>query len=270
VGSFLVLITEKTQPVKKYKVANIQVHVQPSQDTKARLYNELSHFISANHSVAALKEHAGEAGFVIQSDVEIHKDQINIGGIQSTRQIVQWAFNNKKGIISDIYECQNSEYFVVAAVGAHLAAGFRPLASVSEVLKRELLNNKKSAKLVADLQAKKLDTLEQYAEAMNTTPQSVKFLTYATPTISGIGVEPILNVEVPKTPVNQLSGPYAGKNKVYVVYVTDKRDSEEPFDAERQKQQLQMQNMYRTYQLLQSPDLLKENAKIESNYNRFY
>ncbi|GHU70293.1 peptidylprolyl isomerase [Bacteroidia bacterium] len=269
-GSFIVQITEKTKPVQKYKLANIQVRVIPSQETKTRLYNELSQFVSANHSIAALKEKAAEAGYSIQNEVEVGKDQININGIQGTRQVIQWAFNNKKGAISDIYEVQNSEYFVVAAVENHLKEGFRPLNLVSDMLKRELINEKKGAKIVADLQAKKLTTLEQYAEAMNATPQPVKFITFATPNISGIGAEPVLNVEVPKLAVNQVSAPIAGKNRVYVVVVTDKRDSEVAYDADSQRRQLQMQNMYRSYQLTQNTELLRENAKITNNSLLFF
>ncbi|MDR2682785.1 MAG: SurA N-terminal domain-containing protein [Dysgonamonadaceae bacterium] len=268
-GSFLVQVEEKTKPVKKYKIANLQVRVTPSQETKTRLYNELSQYISTNRSLAALKENAGSAGFNIQTDVEVAKEQINIGNIQSTRQIIQWAFNNSKGSISDIYECQNGEYFIVAAIEGSLQAGYRSLASVSGLLKLELLNQKKGEKLAADLKAKNFSTLEQYAEAMNATPQSVKFVTFETPSISGIGVEPILNVEAPLASLHQVAGPFAGKNRVYAIVVTDKREDPAP-DAEMQKQQRQTQNMYRTYQLVQSPELLRENAKITNNFSRFF
>jgi peptidyl-prolyl cis-trans isomerase D len=269
-GTFLVQVTEKTQAVKKYKIANLQIRVTPSQDTKTRLYNELSQFISTNHSLAALKENAGKEGFTIQTDMEVTKDQINIAGIQSTRPLIQWAFNNKKGAISDIYEVQNGEYFVVAAVENQLPAGYRSLASVSDVLKRELINGKKGEKLITDLKAKNLNSLEQYAEVMNAPIDSVKYVTFATPTITGIGQEPVLNVEAPLAQVNQLAGPFAGNNKVYVLTVTNKRESETPYNAELQKKQAQMQNTYRMYQLVQSPELLRENAKIDNNFSRFF
>ena len=267
-SSFLIQVTEKTKPVKKYKIANVQVRVTPSQETKTRLYNELSQFVSNNRSLTALKENAGEAGFNIQ-EAEVTKEQINIGNIQSTRPIIQWAFNNKKGAISNIYECQNGEYFVVAAVEGTLPEGYRSLASVSALLQWELLNKKKGEKLVADLKAKNFTSLEQYAEAMNTSPQSVKFVTFATPVISGtIGVEPVLNVEAPFASLYQVAGPFAGKNRVYAIMVTDKREDE--ITDESQKQQIQMQNMSRAYQLVQSPELLRENAKIINNFSRFF
>jgi peptidyl-prolyl cis-trans isomerase D len=268
-GLFLVQVAEKTKPVQKYKIANLQIRVTPSQGTKTRLYNELSQYISNNRSLTTLRENAGNAGFNIQTNVEVTKEQINIGNIQSTRQVIQWAFNNSKGAISDIYECQNGEYFVVVAIEGTLQAGYRPLASVSDLLKLELQNRKKGEKLVADLKAKNCTTLEQYAEEMNTTPQSVKFVTFGTSSISGIGTEPILNVEAPLASLNQVAGPFAGKNRAYVIVVTDRREEPEA-DAETQKQQIQTQNMYRTYQLGQSPELLRENAKIINNFSRFF
>ncbi|MDR1737485.1 MAG: SurA N-terminal domain-containing protein [Candidatus Symbiothrix sp.] len=271
-GSFLVEVTEKTAPVKKYKLADIQVRVMPGQDTKTELYNKLSQFISANHSLDALKDNAAEAGYNIQTNVEVAKDQISLGNVQGSRQVIQWAFNNKKGSISDIYECQNSEYFVVAAVEDHLKEGYRSLASVSDMLKYELLNEKKGAKLVEDLKAKNFTTLDEYAQAMNATPQSVKFMNFATNSISGIGMEPILNAELPNetTKPNQIAGPYAGKNRVYVAYVTLLNINESQYNAQTQKEQLQTQNMYRNYQLTQNSELLRENAKITNNFLRFF
>ena len=269
-GTFLIQVTEKTRPVKKYKVAHIQVQVIPSQDTKTSLYNEFSQFVSTHHSLNAWRENAAKAGYTVQSNVEITKSQINIGGIQNTRPIIQWVFNNSKGAISDIHECQNAEYFMVVGIESSVREGFRPLASVSEILKRELINRKKGEKLVADLKAKNLDSLEQYAQAMNSTPQSVKFVTFATPNISGIGNEPILNVKAPMAPTGQIAGPFAGRSRVYVIKVTDRKESETPYNAETQMKQMQMQSSYRTYQLVMSPELLREKAKIENNFNRFF
>jgi peptidyl-prolyl cis-trans isomerase D len=269
-GNFLVQVVEKTVPVKKYKIATVQIAVTPSQETKTKLYNELNQYISANRTLETFKSSASEAGYNIQSNIEIGKSQLNIAGIQNTRQVIQWAFKNKKGSISDIYECQNQEYFMVAVVESILKEGFRPLASVSDILKRELINEKKAEKIIADLKTKNLSDLAQYAEALNSTQQSVKFVTFATPRISGIGSEPILNVEAPLAATGQISGPYKGNNGVYVISVTDKKESEQAYDATAQKQTMQMQNSYRMYQLFQSNQVLKDNAKIEDNFNRFF
>ena len=270
-GTFLIQISEKTVPVKKYKIADIQIAVVPSQETKTRLYNDLSQFIAMNHSVGAMRENANAAGFAILTDVEVTRDQMNISGIQNTRQVIQWAFNNRIGAISDIFEAQNNEYFIVAAIENSLKEGFRSLASVSDILRRELLNERKAEMIVTNLNASNFTSLEQYAETMNTTPQPVRFVTFNTPSITGIGFEPILNARAPLSPVGKIAGPFAGRDRVFVIYVTDKRANETiEFDSAFQRRQMQMQNYYRTYQLSQSNELLRENARIESNFNTFF
>ena len=269
-GNFLVQVVEKTEPVKKYKIASIQTTVTPSQETKTKLYNDLNQYVSANRTLETFNGAASEAGYNVQTDVEVGRSQLSISNIQNTRQIIQWALKNEKGTISDIYECQNQEYFVVAAVKGNLKEGFRPVESVSDILKRELLNDKKAEKIIADLKAKNLTDFNQYAEAMNANPQSVKFVTFSTPRITGIGNEPILNAKAPLASVGEIAGPLKGNNGVYVISITDKKESEEPFDLASQKQSLQMQNSYRAYQLFQSGQILREHVKIEDNLSRFY
>ncbi|MDR0428023.1 MAG: SurA N-terminal domain-containing protein [Dysgonamonadaceae bacterium] len=270
-NKFLMQVTEKTQPIKKYKVANIEIHVTPGRETKTKLYNDLSQFMVANHSLEAMKEKAYESGYTIRTDVEVAKEQAGLDGIQGSRSIIQWAFNNKNGAISDITECQNGEYFVVAAVQDHLSEGYRPLALVSDILKRQIINEKKAEKIVSDLKSKKLTSLEQYSEAMNVPIQDVKFVTFATPNIAGIGQEPILNAKAPKAPTGEVAGPYIGQNKVYVIYVVNKKVDENKYDATTQMAQLRVQNISRVNNIFRfSNEFLRNNAKIEDNFNRFF
>lgn len=268
-GSYLVQVTQKTAPVKKYKLVNIQLLVTPSQDTKMKIYDGLSRFVTANRTLEDLKANAEAAGYTIQKEVEVTPDQTSIAGIEGSRSAIQWAFTHEKGTISDIKECQDGEYLVVTAVENSLKEGYRSLESVSPILKRELINQKKGEKWAADLKAKGYTTLEQYAEALNTVPQSVKALTFGTNYITGIGSEPMLNVVVPNAPANVVTGPIAGKNRGYVVVVTNK-STDEAFNEASSLQQAQMQNGYKMYQILQSPDFLKDGVKIENNATRFF
>ncbi|MDR2056900.1 MAG: SurA N-terminal domain-containing protein [Dysgonamonadaceae bacterium] len=269
-GNFFVQVTEKTPPVKKYKIATVQLTVSPSQETKTKLYNELNQYISSHRTLDAFKDAATEAGYKIQTNIEISRNQLSLYGIQNARQVIQWAFKNKKGAISDIYECQNQEYFVVAAVENALQKGLRPLESISDILKRELLNEKKAEKIMTGLKTMNFTSLSQYAEALNTRVDSVKFVTFSTSRITRIGNEPILNVKAPMATSGEISGPYKGKNAVYLIEVTNKKESEQPFDVNTQKQSLQMQNTYRIYQWFQSAQILRDHAKIEDNFSRFF
>ena len=270
-GIHLVQVVEKTKPVKKYKVGAIRMTVTPSQETYNKLYNNLNQYISKNRNLEQFKSAAPEAGYICQTNIEILENQNNIASIESTRQIIRWAFSSKKGDISEIFETQNRDYFIVAAVEGEHKSGFRPLSDVSDILKRELINEKKGAKIVEALMSRNLNSLEDYSLAMNSPVQEVKFATFATQRITGIGIDPIVNARAVASDIGRITGPFAGKNAVYVLSITAKNTNEQTtYDEVRQKQQMNMQNSYRIMQMLQNNRLLKDKATIDDNRSRFY
>ena len=267
-GIHLVQIVEKTKPVTKYKIGLVRMETTPSQETYNKLYNSLNQYISKNRSLDKFRSAASDAGYACQTNVQVLENQTNIASIENSRQVIKWANSHNKGEVSEIFECQS--YFVVAAVEGDLKAGFRPLKEVSDILKRELINEKKGAKIVASLEAKNLSTLDAYAIAMNSPIQEVKFVTFATPRITGIGTDPIVNVKAVSSEVGNITGPFAGKNGVYVLSLTAKNTSNQQYDEASQKLQMNMQNSYKIMQLVQSNRILKDKANIEDNRSRFY
>ena len=267
-GTLLVQVVEKTKPVTKYKVGTVQMEVTPSQETYNKLYSNLNQYISKNNQLEKFRSAAPDAGYVCQTNVPLLENQYNIASIENSRQVVKWAYGHGKGDISEIFECQ--AYFIVAVVEGDLKAGFRPLKDISDILKRELINEKKGKTIVDSLKGKNLNSLDDYATAMNSTVQDVKFVTFATPRIAGIGAEPIVNVKAVSSEVGQITGPFAGKNGVYVLSLTAKNTSDQKFDEVAQKQQMNMQNNYKIMQLVQNNQLLKDKATVEDNRSRFY
>ena len=269
-GIHLVQVAEKTKPVTKYKIGEIRREVTPSTETYNKLYNDLNQYIVKNNNLERFKSAAPEAGYTCRPDVQVLENQNNIASIENTRQIIRWAFNNKKGSISEIFECQNRNYFIVAAVEGELKAGFRPLKDVSDILKRELLSEKKGVKIIEKLKSQNITTLEAYAAAMNSKVQEVKFVTFATPQITGIGQDPMVNAKAIASEVGQITGPFAGKTSVYVLSLTAKNANNQTFDEAAQKQQMNMKNSYKIMGEIQNNRLLKDKATIEDNRSRFY
>jgi peptidyl-prolyl cis-trans isomerase D len=266
-GSHIVQVTEKTQPVQKYKLATISVAVTPSQETYNKVYNELNQYIAKNNKLASFKDSASAAGYVCRTDVRFTENQASIYPIRNSRQVVRWAFEHKTGDISEIFECDN--YFVALAVEGSQKEGYAPLSSVSEVLKREIINRKKGEILVGKLKSGNYSSLDAYAQAMNTEVKEVKYVSFSTPRIMNIGVEPAVNVQATLAEVSRITEPFAGRNGVYVLQITNKSQGAQ-FNAESQQQQLNRQYQTRVMQLLQSNKLLKAHAKIEDNRIRFY
>ena len=265
-GTHLVKVTEKTANVAKYKVADIDMTVSPSSKTYSNIYNELNQFISNNHSLEKLTANAKEAGYNLVSDATVTKDDQLLGSVQNSRQVIRWAFQNDKGAISEIFECNDK--FVVAAMKGSLDEGYRPVELVAAPLKAELIAQKKGEQIAAALAAKNLTSVEAYAEAMGAKVDSVKFVNFATRRISGIGIEPNLYAAVAMAQVDQVSAPVKGNNGVYVFKVYARNKDAKTYDEAEQVRTLDATNAYRVgFQAIQS---LINKAEVEDNRIRFY
>ena len=265
-GTHIVKVTDRTKNVPKYKVADIVYTVTPSSATRSQLYNALNQFIANNNSIEKIESAAKENGYNLISNARVHSTDMTIGSVTGARQVVRWAFNNKKGSISDINECDNQ--FVVAAHKGKLPEGYQSLASVTPQLKAELATKIKGEELAASLKAKNLSSITDYANAMNTNPDTVKFITMATSRITNIGVEPKLNALVTAASPNKVSEPVVGNSGVYVFEVTNRTNNETPFDQQRQINMLEANNAYRVGGLVFR--FMQQNADIEDNRIRFF
>ncbi|MDR0743615.1 MAG: SurA N-terminal domain-containing protein [Tannerella sp.] len=265
-GYHIVKITDRTKNVPKYKVADIEYTVTPSSTTRSLLYNALNQFIANNNSVEKMEAAAKDNGYNLVSNARVYSTDMVIGNITGARQVVRWAFNNKKGQVSDIHECDDK--FVVAAHKGKLPEGYQSLASVTPQLKAELAAKKKGEEIAANLKAKNLSSIAAYADAMSATPDTVRFITMATSRITNIGVEPKLNALIAMSPLNKVSEPVAGNNGVYVFEVINRTKDNNTYDENRQKNMIEANNSYRigNYALR----YMQQEADVEDNRIRFY
>jgi peptidyl-prolyl cis-trans isomerase D len=265
-GYHIIQVTDRTENVPKYKVSDIEYTVTPSSATRSQLYNALNQFIANNNSVEKIEAAAKDNGYDLVSNVRVYKTDMMIGAITGARQVVRWAFNNKKGHISEINECDDK--FVVAAHKGKLPEGYQSLASVTPQLKAELAARKKGEKIAANLKAKNLSTIAAYAETMSATPDTVRFITMATSRITNIGVEPKLNALIALSPLNKVSEPVAGNNGVYVFEVINRTKGNSTYDESRQKSMIEANNSYRIGNF--ALRYMQQEAEIEDNRIRFY
>ncbi|MDR2119206.1 MAG: SurA N-terminal domain-containing protein [Tannerellaceae bacterium] len=266
-ATHLLKVTERTSNVDKYKIADVDITVSPSSKTYSNLYNALSQYISNNQDIDKMDATAQEAGYNLLTNVSVTASDQMLGSIPQSRPVVRWAFEHSKGDISEIFDC-NSKYFVVAAHLGTLREGYRSLASVETSLKSEIIAQKKGEKIAEDLKAKNLTSLEACAQAMNASIDSVKFISFNTSRITGIGLEPRLNAMISLTDVNRLSPPVIGNNGVYVFQVTNKEQNSREYNEADEIRSIEAMYAYRYgYQAIRS---LIDRAKITDNRIRFY
>ena len=265
-GTHIVKVTDKTANVDKYKVADIDMTVSPSTKTYGNIYNELNQFISKNRDIDKLDDAAKEAGYNLLSNVTVTANDQVLGTIRNSRPVIRWAFQNGKGSISEIFECDNK--FVIAAVQGTLPEGYCSLESVTPMLRSELVAQKKGEQISQALAAKNLTSVDAYAQAMGASVDSVKFVSFSTRRIAGIGVEPKLNAMVSLAQKGQVSAPVAGNNGVYVFDVYAQNKESKTYDEAAEMKALDASNMYRfSIQAIQS---LVNKADVEDNRIRFY
>jgi PPIC-type PPIASE domain. len=263
----LVQVTERTAPVTKYKLAEIQISVSPSTETSKKMYNELSQYVAKySNNIDSFQLAAPQYGYYCQKGVQIQSNEQFLPGVLKSRPVIRWAFEHKKGEVSDIYDFDNK--FVVAAVENSLKKGYRPVEDVADLLRAEILKNKKAEVIISDMNSKKYSDLNNYAQDFGGTVRNVNFVTFTTPNISGIGSEPVLNAMAPWMETGKISEPLKGEAGVYLISLTNKKDNETPFNAVAQKQSLDMSNSYRVG--YQAVNVLIDNANIKDNRINFY
>ena len=264
-GDHIVQILSRTAPVKKAKVAAYVLAVVPSTETHTALYNQLSSYSAMNNTAEKFSAGAKEAGYTVSS-YECSAEDYSLPGISDARQAIRWAFNADKGEVSEIFTIDDS--FVIAALDNISKEGYTPLEQVKDMLTMQIRNDKKAEKIIADLKAKNLNSLDGYAEAMKAQVDSAKFISFSSPSITGVGYEPVLSGLAPTAETGKVVGPVKGLRGVYVFAVTDKTVSEQPFDAQTETQKLQQNYNYLINSRLM--DVLRDKADIKNTMIRFF
>ncbi|MBD8389043.1 peptidylprolyl isomerase [Dysgonomonas sp. BGC7] len=261
----LIRIQEKTKPVSKVKLAVIQMPVIVSDKTQNLLDNELNQFVSENSNTETFDNAAQAKGYSVVSNAILSPSEMALGQATGTRQVIHWAFNNKVGTI---HKFEASDKRIIAIIKSEIKGDYMPMSEVSSALKAELINDKKAEKIIADLKSKNLNSLEACAEAVSGKVDTVKFVTFQTNTISGIGYEPIMNVFSKTGQINKLESPQKGKMGVYVLSLAAKETDSKEFNSQQTKEGIKQNNFYQT--MSQALSVLRQKMNVEDNRVKFW
>lgn len=262
----IVRVEDKTNPVAKVKIALIQMPVIVSDKTQNSVDNELNQFVAENGNVQNFDNAALTKGYNIISNAVVSPSDMLLGQVAGSRQVISWAFNNKVGSVKKFDNLTNKR--IIAVVKNEISGDYMPVSEVSAMLKAELINDKKAEKIIADLKAKNLTSLDGYAQAIAGRVDTVNFVTFQTNNISGVGYEPLLNVYAKHGQVNKLEAPKKGKSGVYVIDVTSKTENTATFDPAQSKQMIRQSNMYQL--MSQAMLVLKEKMNVKDNRVAFW
>ena len=266
---FVCKVTKKTAPVALAKVAIYANEVYPSTRTRGEEYGKLNRFLTTYKDVRSMMDSARAEGFMMMPTT-LYSTSYNVGGVQDARRAVQFAFQNKKGDVSDIIE--TGDNLLVVAITGDIEKGYLDINDTvfyKQISQFNVLPLKKVEKLTADFDAVADKTLAGYAAAFNgASIDTAKFVNFNLSNVVGLGSEPkIFEAALKANPGDVLT--VAGRNVVVALQLLSKNDKGLTYD---EKARLETVGRTRDYAQAANAALqvLQDNAKIEDNRINFY
>ena len=223
-GNIILQVLDKRALKTKTTAAVIKKVIDFSKDTRGMAFNKFSEFVAKSTTLADIEKNASKYGYKVQEQKNITTAEHNVVGVRGTRDALKWIFDAKEGDVSPLYECGNNDHFMVISLTKVHPQGYRTWddPEVKEMLKREVMKDKKAEKLIAKL--KGVNSIAA-AQAKGAKVSTVNQITFASPVfIQGMGaVEPALSGAVAATPVGKFcKAPVKGNSGVYMFQVTKK------------------------------------------------
>ena len=241
-GNIVMQVLSRKAMVDKYDVAVIKHTIDFSKGTYSDAYNKFSQYVSENKTLADLEKNAEKFGFKVQERKDMFNSEHNVVGLRSTREAMKWLFDSKEGDVSPLYECGNNDHLLVLALTKIHPVGYRDFESVKDMLKTEVLNDKKFEQIKS-----KYANVKSIADAEKAGAKidSVNQVTFGAPVFVQAtgGSEPALAGAVAGVKQGEFSPAIVkGNNGAYLFQVTRKAAREgEKFDAKAMEQRLQQQ-----------------------------
>ncbi len=244
-GSIILQVVDRKAMVTKYQAAVIKKTIDFSKETYREAYNKFSSFVSANETAEEMTKNAAKSGYKVQELPDVATTAHKIANINSTRDALKWVFDAKEGNVSPLYECGNNDYLLVVMLDKIHHAGYREMsdAGVSEIIKAEVLKDKKADKIIEKLKGvKDIKTATSKGGKL----MDIDQVTFGAPvfiTTTGAS-EPALSGAVAATKKGAFSAkPVKGEAGVYLFQVKDKTNRQVKYDENATMQRLAQKQM---------------------------
>ena len=266
-GNIILQVVDKKAMKTKTTAAIIKKLIDFSKATRSDAYNKFSEFVAKSATAADLEKNASKYGYHVQSLNDVSTSEHYVAGVHGTRDALKWLFDAKQGDVSPLYECGDNDHLMVIVLSAIHPKGYRSWddPQVKEILKREVIKDKKAEKLMAKL--KGVNSIAA-AQAKGAKVSTVSQITFAAPAfVQATGsAEPALSGAVAATAAGKFSkNPVKGNAGVYVFQVVKKAlRAGSKYNEAMAMQQAAQQNMQYLSNFMQ--DLILKANVVDNRY----
>lgn len=269
-GNVVIQVLNRKAMKSKAVAAVIKKEIRFSDNTYSKAYNRFSQFVTQSQaSLADLQKHATKFGYTVQDLNDFATSSHTVGNVGGSgiRDAIKWIFEAKEGQVSQLFEAgkENNHLLVLCMTKIH-PQGYRPWddAQVKEILKREVIRDKKAEMIMAKL--KGVNSIAA-AQAKGAKVSTVNQITFAAPAfIQATGAaEPALSGAVAATAQGKFcSAPVKGNAGVYVFQVVKKQMRPAKYNEEQQIQMCRQRAMQYMGNFMQ--DLVFGAGVVDSRY----
>ncbi len=258
----LVQVVEDRPTKVGVQVSYLSKEILPSPETERTIYGNATAFASANQAQAKFVE----AGKKLNAKTveSLKKDDFQVQGLGSARDLVKWAFNGKKGDVSSIFTIDKKH--VVALLEQVNAAGLPEVDAVRDRVKQEVTLEKKFEILAKKIADAKANTADELASKLGKTATDAPHVSFANPGL-GTAFEPKVVATAFAIAKGKLSAAVKGNEGVYAVQTLNVQEPAKQTDYStytfQMNQQLQGKARY-------ASEVQKKLAKLDDNRFDFF
>ncbi len=217
-GYHIIEVTKQDNFKPAYKIAILAKPIFPSDET-INAASLAATKASANKTAKDLADYTSKNGLqIVELPTVLKENDFSVGQMQDARSLVKWAFEAKKGAVSDPIVIGDD--FVVATVNKTFEEGTQDAATARPMAEAAVRNQKKGEIIAAKMGA----TMETAAAAYNKQVQMAgvdSSITMGATIINGIGNEPkVIGAAFNKESLTKATAPIVGTSGVYVIKTT--------------------------------------------------
>lgn len=255
--------------------AEINIPVKVSAQTREEIYNSANDLVYIVNKGSDFEKEAELMKYSIQETTPFNEKSEFVPGIGMHKAIVQFAFDNKLGTVSDVFRISNG--YVVVKVSEVIHAGVKSFNEVKEGLKPTVLREKKM-----DMMKKKAEETRKQIPSgeglefltsidQNLVTTQTGLFNYGQSVGGGVGRDFNFNYSAFSMKPDQISQPVKGNRGYYLIQLISKSDFDTTaYSVQKNILRTQIFQEKRSQMFNNWLSELKKNSKIEDYRYKYY
>ena len=263
-GVHVVLVTERVDVATRKQVAFLKKTAVPSKATMNKFYSKANELASSAAGKLEKLEAAAKEQGVYLRPMNINEGTSNYASVSRAKEVTRWAFEAKKGEVSNVITVNQNYLFVVGVKESH-KEGYKKVEEVKAGIESILYSQKLADKVAAEV-ASKIEgctTMEEVGAALDQTPYTAENVSFAA---MGGEYEPAFIGAASSAEQGKIAGPVKGSRGVYVLQVKERTEGSH-FTEEDAKAQAAQKVQYESQMIV--PVMLEQTGSVD-NRERFY